>query len=106
MLKVVPKSKTKSQVWKFKKLEMNISHWAAELWVRKRVNVKVDMRLDEIRIKIKDNIYIDVVWFGERLIAYLEFNNQETKIRCAEAELEQTLNQLYQLTQTQSVLAA
>ena len=107
---VVPKSIIKSPSQKLRELEMNASHWAAELWVEKGVNTKVDIKLfSDITITIEDNIdiYIDIDYSGEEITAILWFNKQERMLKFAETKLlEEVLNQFYELTKTPEILAA
>jgi hypothetical protein len=102
---VVDKSRIKTLAPKLKALELNASHWAAELWVRERINAKVDMHQTKISITIANNIYIDVAYTGKETITTLKFENQVIRFKFAETELEQVLNKLYQLTQTQELAA-
>jgi hypothetical protein len=103
---VVAKSRIISLAPKLKELELNVSHWAAELWVTERINAKVDIHQTKITITIENNIYIDVAYSGKMLIAILKFGNQGRKFHFLETELEKVLNELYQLTQTPELLAA
>jgi hypothetical protein len=103
---VVAKSRIERLAPKLKELELNISHWAAECWAVRGVNAKVDIHETKITITIEHNIYRDVAYSGKMLIAILKFGNQVRKFHFLETELEKVLNELYQLTQTQELLAA